>query len=148
MGGKVRGGVSCRWIGAALLRADGARTDVARSSLRRFVGIAFVFRVDGGADLFGIGIGASRKICRTIRFAIRDYSIFDFAYTRCVAASDAGARNDFCSAYYAEHSGVFGVRAGCCFKRDISFAESVAAPKKTGWHILAISGAGCFGEDE
>src|SRR5580692_3296495 len=142
---KIRGGVSCRRIGAALLRADGTRTNAARSSLRRFVGIAFIFWMDGGINLSGIGIGAPWAIGGAVRFAIRDYFIFDFAYSGCRSSSDAGARNYSCSAYYVEHSGVFGVRAGCGFERDISFAESVAPSQKAGRNFLAISCAGRFG---
>src|ERR1700728_4701126 len=126
MGWKIRGGLSRRRIIAALLRADGTRTNVARRSLRRFVGIAFIFWMDGGTDLFGIGIGASWKICWAVRIAVCDYFIFDFAHSGCVSASDACARHNFCAAYNAEHFGVLGVCAGCCFERDISFAESVA----------------------
>ena len=112
------------------------------------MGIAIVLRMDGWLNLFGIGIGASRKIRRTIYFAVRDYFIFDFAYTGCVAASDACARNYFCITYYFEHFGLFGVCAGRCFERDISSAESIVASQKTGRNVLEISGAGCFGTDE
>ncbi len=142
------GGVSCGGIGAALLRADGARANVTRRPLRRFVGIAFVFRMDGGTDLSGLGIGASRAVGGAVCVAVRDYFIFDFAYTGCVSASDGSAGNYFCAAYYVEHFGVFGVCAGGGVERDISFAESFAAAAKAGRNILEISSAGCFGADE
>lgn len=148
MGRQIRGGVFGRRTVAPLLRADGTRTNVARSSLRRFVGIAFVFRMDGGTDLFGIGISASWAICGAVCSSICNYSVFDFAFTGCFSASDACARNYLRITYNAEHFGVFSVCAGCRFERDISFAESITASKKTGRDVLAIPGAGCFGADE